>query len=567
MKIKTKISLGFLILAVLAGIIGLVALFALTTINTTFQDVEESFPLLLATSRLKDILASYNALISSYLAEEDLERLKAYEASFSTLNARFAMYLEAFRLGSTAEEFTSRYGELWAAEQFPYVLSPIPEGSDLAKKLQELRTLQATYATKADVLRKSRQEYITNRNKRNEKAIAMDEPANTIVNFVRIVGEIIAKQGDPLNEIYFWVFRSFYGGEEESRARANIGSYFDSFRKDLEQAEFSEETKKTILERLSAFREKTEALLATMYTPGATRTDEEFMEFYRAYRSLQSTLNALRLDKWVDRLYALNQDRKNYLLLSGEAKEKAREAVDKNFEILTKFFEGDFLNIYAAVAAQTVVNDRFKPLKSLWAEVVQLDKNLSLLEEQIHRTIEEMRGIEGNIAQAMEAINEDVRNQFAQGIKVVAQTQKALNQTLYLIVALVVIAAIVLALSLSRSITLPLRQGVAFAKVLECGDLTQRMEIQRKDEIGDLLASLTQASTSLCHFLTEVAASARDILKAMDDLRKTSREIASTGDQIAQTIAQVAKGSEEQSQSLHLVSQRMEKLLLEMRAM
>ncbi|MBC7216689.1 MAG: HAMP domain-containing protein [Candidatus Caldatribacterium sp.] len=567
MKIRTKVSLGFLVLAVLAGVIGLVALFALSEVNTTFKEVEESFPLLLATSRLKDIIANYNALISSYLAEEDLEKLKTYDASFDNLDKRFTMYLEALRLGSASEEFTSRYGELWNAEGFPYVLPPLPEGSDLAAKLQELRTLEATHVMKAEALRKSWQERITVLNTRNEKAVAMDEPANTIVNFVRIVGGIIAKQGDPLNEIYFWLFRSFYSGEEENRARANIGSYFDSFRKDLEQAEFSEGTKKTILERLDTLRAKTEVLLNSMYTPGATRTDEEFMEFYRAYRSLQSTLNALRLDKWVDRLYNLNQDRKNYLLLSGEAKAKAQEAVDKNFEVLTKFFEGDFLNVYAAVAAQTIVNDRFKPLKSLWQEVVQLDKNLALLEGQISRAIEEMRGIEEQITQAMEAINEDVRNHFAHGIEVVGRTQATLNRVLYLIVALVVIAAIALALSLSRSITVPLRQGVAFAKVLECGDLTQRMEVKRKDEIGDLMASLTQASASLCHFLSEVATSARDIIKAMDNLKQTSREIAETGDQIAQTIAQVAKGSEEQSQNLTMVSQRMEGLLSEMRAM
>lgn len=567
MKIKTKISFGFLVLAVLAGIIGLVAIFALREVNTTFKEVEESFPLLLATSRLKDILSNYNALVSSYLAEEDLEKLKAYETSFNTLNTRFAMYLEALRLGSASEAFTSRYGEAWSKEGFPYVLSPVSEGSDLAKKLQELRTLQATYAMKADALRKSWQERITAITTRNEKAVAMDELANTIVNFVRIVGDIVAKQGDPVNEIYFWVFRSLYGGEEESRVRVNIGSYFESFRKGLEQREFSEETKKTILERVNALQEKTEVLLNTMYTPGAIRTDEEFMEFYRAYSSLQSTLNALRLDKWVDRLYALNQDRKNYLLLSGEAKEKAREAVDKNFEVLTKFFEGDFLNVYAAVAVQTVVNDRFKPLKSLWQEVVQLDKNLALLEGQIQRAIEEMRGIESNITQVMEAINEDVRSHFTHGMEVVGKTQATLNRILYLIVALVVIFAVILALSLVRSITTPLRQGVAFAKVLECGDLTQRMETRRNDEIGELLASLTQASASLCHFLTEVATSARNILKAMDTLKKTSREIAATGDQIAQTIAQVAKGSEEQSQNLNLVSQRMEGLLSEMKTM
>jgi methyl-accepting chemotaxis protein len=558
MRIKTKISLGLLVLAVLAGMIGVLALFSLRSIHNSFQEVENSFPLLLATSRLKDILSNYDSLLLSYLWKEDLEKLKTYDASLESLDERFGMYLEALRLGSNSPEFLSRYGERWKAEGFPSTISPIPEGSELATRFQELRNLQATYTTKSATLRKAWREWIVARNTRNEKAVRMDEPANTIIGFVQNVGAIIAKYDDPFNEIYFW--------QEQGRIRANLTSYFERFQKDLGQIQFSEKTRKILSERLKALEEKSNIFFNALHATENTQLDRDFMEFYRAYRSLRGTLDNLRLDKWMENIHALNQDRKNYLLLSGNAKEKARESVDKNFEILSRFFEEDFPKIYDPGIAQTIVKSSFEPFKTLWQEVVELDQNLQLLDEEVNGTLTELQAIEGNIASTMNDVNQKVLEHFSQSMFTVTRTQKALQQTLYLTVFLAVIVAVLLGLFLSRSISNPLRQGVAFARVLESGDLTQNLKGARKDEIGELLESLSRASSSLRHFLTEVAFSAQEILKAMENLKNGSREIAHTGNQVTETIAQVARGSEEQNQSLTRAFRKMEDLLGEVQA-
>jgi len=558
MRIKTKISLGLLVLAVLAGMIGVLALFSLRSIHSSFQEVENSFPLLLATSRLKDIFPNYDSLLLSYLWGEDLEKLKTYDAPLGSLDERFGMYLEALRLGSGSPEFLSRYGERWNAEGFSSVISPLPEGSELATKLQELRNLQATYTTKSATIRKAWREWIVARNTRNEKAIRMDEPANTIIGFVQNVGAIIAKYDDPFNEIYFW--------QEQGRIRANLTSYFERFQKDLGQIQFSEKTRKNLSERLKALEEKSNIFFNALHVTENTQLDRDFMEFYRAYRSFQGTLDNLRLDKWVENIHALNQDRKNYLLLSGNAREKARESVDKNFEILSRFFEEDFAKIYDPGVTQTIVKGSFEPFKTLWQEVVELDQNLQLLDEEVNGTLTELQAIEGNIASIMNDVNQKVLEHFSQSMFTVTRTQKALQQTLYLTVLLAVIFAVLLGLFLSRSIVNPLRQGVAFARVLEGGDLTQSLKGAKKDEIGELLESLSRASSSLRHFLAEVASSAQEILKAMENLKNGSREIAHTGNQVTETITQVARGSEEQNQSLTRASRKMEELLGEVQA-
>ncbi len=52
-------------------------------------------------------------------------------------------------------------------------------------------------------------------------------------------------------------------------------------------------------------------------------------------------------------------------------------------DTLGQFLEGDFLKIYATNTAQVVVNDRWKPFRNLWQEVVKGDEQLRGLNETI----------------------------------------------------------------------------------------------------------------------------------------------------------------------------------------
>ncbi|MEN3186226.1 MAG: methyl-accepting chemotaxis protein [Atribacterota bacterium] len=557
MKIKTKIVLGFIVLAVLCGVIGIVAIFALRETNRSFQNVENAFPLLLATSRLKNILSTYDTLLLSYLREENLEKLKNYETSLKNLETRIEMYLNACSLGSNSTDFLSRYGDLWSTEEFSATIIPPAEESELGVQFREIQTLQAQYITKTQEARNNWQEWLATQRTRNEKIVAMDEPSRVIVDFVQNMGGMIAKYDDPFNEIYFW--------QEQNRIRANLSSYFERFQKDLAQLPLSEKTRKSLSEKLKTLEEKSSIFFAALHNEENLQLDRDFMEFYRAYRSFKGVLSTLRLEQWTENIHFLNQERKNYLLLSGEEKIKAKASVEKNFEILSRFFEEDFAKIYNPDTTQTIVSNGFTPLKTLWQEVTELDQSLLRLDEEITHILEEVREIENRITLTVDAVTQRVSEYFTKSMIVTKITQKTLQQTLIFIVVVALVLALVLGLFFSRSIVIPLRQGVAFAQVMEHGDLTQSLKIRQKDEIGTLLSALTQATSSLRRFLAEVAFSAQEISKTMENLHQGSREIAQTGDQIAQTIAQVARGSEEQNQNLIITSKKMEEFLNEIR--
>ncbi|MDK2896674.1 MAG: methyl-accepting chemotaxis protein [Candidatus Atribacteria bacterium] len=567
MQIRTKMSLGFIVLTLVALAIGLIAIFALQQINTSLQEAKNYQPLLLVTSRLKDLVAEKNSLVSAYFQEENLESLDQMEANFKDLDARFLAYLEALRLGSESEEFLKWHGGVWQREEFPYSLSPLPEDSLLFQKVQELKNLHINHQARVNMVKNLWKQYLTTQKERNEKSLQMDEPYQVIVNFTQLVDDSVKKLSDPVDSIYYLLFRYAVNGDPDGRLAANIDSYFESLKMDIDRSPvLSEETKKEIAAQVETLKNNWEVLRNIL--PTDMDKESQFMEVHRSYSKLGTTLEGLRLDSWLEMLNTINQNQKNYLLTSDpKQKETIRTKVDSSVEKLGEFLEGDFLKIYAADTARTVVNNRWKPFRDLWQSVVKADNLLQTSNDRNRVAMADLQSVGEDLSLTMEAMNQEVLNAFDRALLQVETVQKNLSQVLYLVIAVVVIFSLIMSTALSRSITRPLASSVAFAQVLAEGNLTQEIKEKRKDEMGKLFASLNQAASSLRNFLEEVREGADKIISSLDSLQHTSREIREVGEQIAQTISQVARGSEDQSQNLTQVSQHMEQLLKEVKEM
>lgn len=563
MKIRTRIPLGFIVLALLAAVVGGFAIYAFREIGTSLEEVRNNTPLLLATSRIKDLLSEKDSLVSSYLLEEDIESLEQMESEFAQLNKRVITYLEALRLGTESEEFkASSYYSIWE-EEFPYPLNPVEEDTPFYRSLQALKTSEMVHRTSIDSLKDWWLKLVTIQKDRNENALAMDEPAQIVVNFIQSVAHAVEKFTQPVEEIDFLISRWLATGDPEGKTATAINSYFDSFSKDIDTSSMiSDQTKKDIKDKLVLYRQNWEKLQNNSPIATPEERDNLYMECRRSYSSLLRTLEDLRMDEWLDKLNIINQERKNYLLLSDpEAKESSRKTVETNMQQMKKFMEEDFLKTYGSVTAEAVINDRWRPFVRLWNEIVRLDTQLAVTDSQTKKAIADVREAGQQVLAAMNDMNQEVLNQFDATVTRVDELQNQLSQLLYLVVGIIVIIAIILGIVISRGIVIPINRSVSFAQVLEKGDLTQEIPLRRRDELGTLFNSLNQASRSLRAFLKEVAEGAETIISSMENLQHASREIAQTGDQIGQTISQVARGSEEQSQNLTEISQNMEDLV------
>ena len=106
-----------------------------------------------------------------------------------------------------------------------------------------------------------------------------------------------------------------------------------------------------------------------------------------------------------------------------------------------------------------------------------------------------------------------------------------------------VIIAMIFGFFIARIIGDPLRKGVVFAQAVAAGDLTQKIDIDQKDEIGQLAGALNEMVAKLSSIVGEV-------MTASDNVASGSQELSSTAQQMSQGATEQAASAEEISSSM-----------------
>jgi methyl-accepting chemotaxis protein len=105
------------------------------------------------------------------------------------------------------------------------------------------------------------------------------------------------------------------------------------------------------------------------------------------------------------------------------------------------------------------------------------------------------------------------------------------------------IIAILLGFIISSIISNPLRKGVLFAQAVAAGDLTQKIDLNQKDEIGQLAQALNEMVAKLSSIVGEV-------MTASDNVASGSQELSATAQQMSQGATEQAASAEEVSSSM-----------------
>ncbi|MEX6502200.1 methyl-accepting chemotaxis protein [Pseudomonas sp. 25A3E] len=117
------------------------------------------------------------------------------------------------------------------------------------------------------------------------------------------------------------------------------------------------------------------------------------------------------------------------------------------------------------------------------------------------------------------------------------------------------------ALLISRSIVAPLRQSVTFAQRIAAGDLSQDLPLQRKDELGQLMAALQGMTGSLRDLVGRIGGGVGQIATAAEQLsaitaqtsagvqsqKMETEQTATAMHQMAATVQEVAQNAEQAS--------------------
>ncbi|WP_374482808.1 MCP four helix bundle domain-containing protein, partial [Zoogloea sp.] len=119
-----------------------------------------------------------------------------------------------------------------------------------------------------------------------------------------------------------------------------------------------------------------------------------------------------------------------------------------------------------------------------------------------------------------------------------SETYDSALKSMLVLSAIAIAIGIALAISVTRSITGPLAQAVGIARALADGDLSTRIEVNRKDEAGQLLQALQDMVDKLSDIIGQVHSTA-------DSLGSASEQVSATAQSLSQATSEQAASVEE----------------------
>ena len=111
--------------------------------------------------------------------------------------------------------------------------------------------------------------------------------------------------------------------------------------------------------------------------------------------------------------------------------------------------------------------------------------------------------------------------------------------------ALALLAAVVVAWRITRSITRPLNQAVEVARTVAAGDLSSDIEVTSTDETGQLLSALKEMNGNLRDIVGQVRTGTETIATASDEIASGNLDLSARTEQQASSLEETASSMEE----------------------
>jgi methyl-accepting chemotaxis protein-1 (serine sensor receptor) len=228
---------------------------------------------------------------------------------------------------------------------------------------------------------------------------------------------------------------------------------------------------------------------------------------------------------------------------------KSTDQVEKNIAEIAKLWGAYLTNGYLS-REDKVLTDKFAASEKLFETegliptmAALRDHNLSLADSLMWEKVDTLYEPADDALQVlMQMQSDDALQEYNDSVSRFETTR---NIGITLIVAGIALA-LWLGITLFLAITRPLQQALMLAGAVAQGDLTRRIEVKSKDEIGQLLQALKDMNENLVGIFGEV--------------RSTSESIATASQEIAQGNSDLSQRTEEQASSLEETASSMEEL-------
>ncbi len=128
------------------------------------------------------------------------------------------------------------------------------------------------------------------------------------------------------------------------------------------------------------------------------------------------------------------------------------------------------------------------------------------------------------------------------------------NMGIIALFAVATLIGVIMAFIVTRGIITPMREAVQIAEKVASGDLTQKSEINQKDEIGEMIHSLNTMTENLSTMFKDVNQGVQTLNSSSEELSTVSDHVAANADQTSERAGSVAAASEEMSANMNSVA-------------
>jgi methyl-accepting chemotaxis protein len=108
-----------------------------------------------------------------------------------------------------------------------------------------------------------------------------------------------------------------------------------------------------------------------------------------------------------------------------------------------------------------------------------------------------------------------------------------------------VVFSVVASVLITRSVTRPVTQMRSLTKAMADGDLSRRIGLNQRDEVGELALATDTLADSLSRIVSEITGVSQNLANSSEDLGRISKQLVSQSDQTSTQSAGVAAAAEE----------------------
>lgn len=126
-------------------------------------------------------------------------------------------------------------------------------------------------------------------------------------------------------------------------------------------------------------------------------------------------------------------------------------------------------------------------------------------------------------------------------------------------IVLALIFGIITTILLTRSLVGPLKKAIAFAQNISQGDLTAKINLNQKDEVGQMVNSLSNMSKKLTTIVEDITNGANSIAQASQEMNNTSQDLSQSASEQASSVEEISSSMEEMASNIQQNAENAEK--------